>query len=1094
VLPLERAGDNLFVRVQVGGVDAGPFLVSLSGERIVIDSALADRLKLPVARATWGPTGNANGAYLAQVGSIGIGGVRSHSRLAVVEDVEKWRSDYNGARFSGALGWPFLADYAFTIDLCAATLTLYEAGRFVAPGPPAVEEPVRLIGNVPAVRGRLNGKYSGWFTLDLSITSSFRLLEPFVVLHQELWPGAAGRVPAMSFDASSPFDSFAALGAAERPSWGQRDVVPDSTDLSRQSLLRPVASGLIGGPLLRNLRITFDVGGRRMWVERLAGDGDSGPRGDAEATARDLGGATPLIRALRAGRAGVAASLIESGADSNDADNLGRTPLMEACGHCEPRIVTALLRHGARVDEADSDGRTALMFAAPRNEGAVEALLAAGAKANLADHLGRTALDYAAVADQPGAVELLIAHGADPGHKSAAGDTALTTAAGVGSVRAMGALLRSHASLDLSNPLCRAAKYDLVSAARLLIKSGADVSSAGGDGRTPLMDAATYGSDDLVRLLLTAGADPSVKSKDGKTAFDCALDYSCICAANMLLEAGNRTAAEKRDARRPAMEVAVRRGGRCLFMPLSIDGARVGYVVLDTGAPGGLMVDATFASQHHFNVLKTGLKGQESTGTFSTSVVEMPKMSIGGVELGPNVALTADLSSLPSLARGAPVVAAGTPFDYDDQFTLDYIDGKVEIGGGSAEPQPGDTAFPLERVRSDLRVPAEIDDDEAYLAIDSGAHSWLMPLAPYCMLHPELLRHAAGEAWNPGFEGRTGRSVVLSGFEFHCCGTGPASAVADVPLYAALDPVNTAPGQIGNYFLTGRRLTLDPRRGRGWARSVSAGESPAAAVARLTKASDSDLAGTTPLLWAVYEGRFDAVRAIVDHGANPSTTSTPGESPLRAACRARSSAMASYLLEKGADPDSFSKTAAIDGHLSDVLGTLLSKSHTTAAELGGLLFWAAENSDLDCAKLLLAAGADVNARGDGGWTPLMMAAYSATPELAAALISHGADIGAVNVDGAQALALAAYKDDLEVARALLSHGADPNSVDREGRSPLMAAVTGARSELVSLLLRAGADPSVRDVHGLTAMDFAERYQLFDDAELIFFQQETAGRR
>jgi ankyrin repeat protein len=70
---------------------------------------------------------------------------------------------------------------------------------------------------------------------------------------------------------------------------------------------------------------------------------------------------------------------------------------------------------------------------------------------------------------------------------------------------------------------------------------------------------------------------------------------------------------------------------------------------------------------------------------------------------------------------------------------------------------------------------------------------------------------------------------------------------------------------------------------------------------------------------------------------------------------------------------------------------------------------------------LLAAGADPDARGGGGSTPLM---ETDEPDVARALIAAGADLTLRNDRGATALAVARATGRAEVVAALLAAGAE----------------------------------------------------------------------
>ncbi|CAJ1346511.1 unnamed protein product, partial [Effrenium voratum] len=114
------------------------------------------------------------------------------------------------------------------------------------------------------------------------------------------------------------------------------------------------------------------------------------------------------------------------------------------------------------------------------------------------------------------------------------------------------------------------------------------------------------------------------------------------------------------------------------------------------------------------------------------------------------------------------------------------------------------------------------------------------------------------------------------------------------------------------------------------------------------------------------------------------------------------------------------------------------------------------------------------ALGDGGTTPLMMAAHKGDAEEVKGYIKNGANLDAQDSYGWTALRYAVRADQVEAAKALVEGGADLNLGSKSGRSPLMSAASNGISDMVKLLLDAGADAKAKSSDGLTAYDMSMR--------------------
>ena len=154
-------------------------------------------------------------------------------------------------------------------------------------------------------------------------------------------------------------------------------------------------------------------------------------------------------------------------------------------------------------------------------------------------------------------------------------------------------------------------------------------------------------------------------------------------------------------------------------------------------------------------------------------------------------------------------------------------------------------------------------------------------------------------------------------------------------------------------------------------------------------------------LFAAIQGGSNAdVERLLAAGTSPNIVDADGTPALMAATLFGDASLVKLLLERGADPN----RTGVGG--------------TTA------LMWAVPN--LEKVRLLLAHGANVNARSETDRTAFLVAAsYPRTADVLRLLLERGADLRAQDRASATALALAVRSADVEVVRFLVDRGLDP---------------------------------------------------------------------
>jgi uncharacterized protein len=147
-------------------------------------------------------------------------------------------------------------------------------------------------------------------------------------------------------------------------------------------------------------------------------------------------------------------------------------------------------------------------------------------------------------------------------------------------------------------------------------------------------------------------------------------------------------------------------------------------------------------------------------------------------------------------------------------------------------------------------------------------------------------------------------------------------------------------------------------------------------------------------------------------------------------------------------------TAAFQGHLEAVRlllerGADIDRSNKFGARP---LFVAATNARLGVISLLLKAGASLSVEADSGLTAFMEAARS-TPETVRVFLKHGVDVNVVSSKGFTALQCAAINGShgAAVIPLLLDAGADPTYRDSRGRTAKDLALERGREKNAAVL-------------------------------------------
>jgi ankyrin repeat protein len=226
--------------------------------------------------------------------------------------------------------------------------------------------------------------------------------------------------------------------------------------------------------------------------------------------------------------------------------------------------------------------------------------------------------------------------------------------------------------------------------------------------------------------------------------------------------------------------------------------------------------------------------------------------------------------------------------------------------------------------------------------------------------------------------------------------------------------------------------------------------------------------GVTPLMICANVGATDAVMALLQNGVNVNARETKDEqSALMWAVAERHSDIVKMLVDHGADIHAHSKLVPEPEPYviklpagRSVWGGNYPATVRFAKVSGGFnpLHFAAQQGDVESARILLDAGADINSPHPEHGSPLIIAIASGHEALATFLLDKGADPNITDAWGVAPLHFALHNG------VLFLNGFRPSAVDRPvWKRPDMV-------KLVNALLDQGADPNVRIKYSYPYLD------------------------
>jgi uncharacterized protein len=244
------------------------------------------------------------------------------------------------------------------------------------------------------------------------------------------------------------------------------------------------------------------------------------------------------------------------------------------------------------------------------------------------------------------------------------------------------------------------------------------------------------------------------------------------------------------------------------------------------------------------------------------------------------------------------------------------------------------------------------------------------------------------------------------------------------------------------------------------------------------ESSQAESAAGQMFLNAVKDGDLKTIDTLLSVGFNPNLP-VHGYTPLWFAIQSNRTDIVELLLSGHADPNALVMTGP---DLTEYGGNI------TPLKLAVLL----DNQRI--ARMLISAGAQVDAKGPNGHTALYGAVRDCRLDLIRFLIQQGAQVNVRDIEGASPLDEAVWAGSIDAVAVLLAHGARLNEPDtKTGATPINEAAFMGRTEVIQHLLQLHPDLGIPDKKGYTPLDNSIRMKK-EDSALLLLEAEPKERQ